>query len=153
MTYIYQWWAQGTTDSVVALAKSNSKNLFVKNERQGTWAYVFFGILFSSIPLHLVFAFVIMTGNRLFFFHVHGKPGDYAFNSTLSPFRVWLAFSNHRSRWRCIVPLRNDWKIMKNHPSPDHAGVIKLPILGGSNNVNLWQFSGNPLIKVNCLGW
>ena len=113
LTCICQWWAQGTTDSVVALAKSNSKNLFVKNERQGTWEYVFF-LEFCFPQFHCIWFLLLSQWQEIVssFSMCDGKPGDYAFNSTLSPFRVWLAFSNHRSRWRCIVPLRNDWKII-----------------------------------------
>ena len=32
-------------------------------------------------------------------------------------------------------------------------GVIKLPILGESNNANLWWFWGISLITTHCLGW
>ena len=33
------------------------------------------------------------------------------------------------------------------------ARVIKLPILGESNNTNLWPFWGISLITVHSLGW
>ena len=39
------------------------------------------------------------------------------------------------------------------HMVDNNPGVIKLPILGKSNNTNLWQFSGISLIRLHCLGW
>ncbi len=45
------------------------------------------------------------------------------------------------------------WQAGKSPFRIGNTGVIKLPILGKSNNANVWDFLGISLIIVHCLGW